>query len=192
MTRRPCSSACAVTSSVQIVTTPILDPRTGREREVVDAFTLSYDNRVPEKAQKGAQWLVAAFLAEHRRQRQGRASNAAEFYAKEAERLRTHVAKLESKLADFKRANYGQLPELTEVNMSMMDRTESQLAAERACRRVPAPGARVPGRAARAAARRRARTRAACASSRISTRACAPVTTRVIRTWLRCAGRSTA
>jgi succinoglycan biosynthesis transport protein ExoP len=113
--------------SVNIVTTPILDPRTGREREVVDAFTLSYDNRSPEKAQKGATWLVDAFLAEHRRQRQGRASNAAQFYAKEAERIRTHVAGLESKLAEFKRANAGQLPELTEVNMSMMDRAESQL-----------------------------------------------------------------
>jgi succinoglycan biosynthesis transport protein ExoP len=114
---------------VQIVTTPILDPRTGREREVVDAFTLSYDNRVPQKAQKGATWLVNAFLAEHRRQRQGRASNAAGFFGAEAERLRTHVAQLEAKLADFKRANYGKLPELTEVNMSMMDRTESQIAA---------------------------------------------------------------
>ncbi len=114
---------------VQIVTTPILDPRTGREREIVDAFTLSYDNRVPQKAQKGASWLVGAFLAEHRRQRQGRASNAAEFYSKEAERIRTDVAKLEAKLAEFKRINYGKLPELTEVNMSMMDRTESQIAA---------------------------------------------------------------
>src|SRR6187399_797954 len=113
--------------SVNIVTTPILDPRTGRERNVVDAFTLSYDNRSPEKAQKGATWLVDAFLAEHRRQRQGRASNAAQFFAKEAERIRTHVSGLESKLADFKRANAGQLPELTEVNMSIMDRTETQL-----------------------------------------------------------------
>src|SRR5690349_25170091 len=89
--------------SVSIVTTPILDPRTGREREVVDAFTLSFDHRRPEKAQAGAKWLVTSFLAEHRRQRQGRASGAAEFYSKEAERLRTHVAKLESKLADFKK-----------------------------------------------------------------------------------------
>lgn len=113
--------------SVSIVTTPILDPRTGREREVVDAFTLSYDHLEPAKAQAGAKWLVTAFLAEHRRQRQGRASGAAQFYANEAERLRTHVAKLEAKLADFKRANYGQLPELTQVNMSMMDRAESQL-----------------------------------------------------------------
>ena len=113
--------------SVNIVTTSILDPRTGREREIVDAFTLSYDNRSPGKAQKGATWLVDAFLTEHRRQRQGRASNAAEFLAKEAERIRTHVAGLESKLADFKRANAGQLPELTEVNMSIMDRAEAQL-----------------------------------------------------------------
>jgi uncharacterized protein involved in exopolysaccharide biosynthesis len=113
--------------NVKIVTTPILDPRTGREREVVDAFTVSYDNRVPEKAQKGAAWLVAAFLAEHRRQRQGRASNTAEFYAKEAERVRKDVAQMESKLADFKKANYGQLPELTQVNMQMMDRTEAQI-----------------------------------------------------------------
>lgn len=113
--------------SVSIVTTPILDPRTGREREVVDAFTLSFDHRKPDKAQAGAQWLVGAFLAEHRRQRQGRASGAAEFYSKEAERLRTSVAQLESKLADFKKKHYGQLPELTEVNMSMMDRAESQL-----------------------------------------------------------------
>ncbi|HEU4779365.1 MAG TPA: GNVR domain-containing protein [Steroidobacteraceae bacterium] len=113
--------------SVNIVTTPILDPRTGREREVVDAFTLTFDHRDPARAQLGAEWLVTAFLAEHRRQRQGRASNAAQFYSKEAERVRTQVAGLESKLADFKRANAGQLPELTEVNMSIMDRTESQL-----------------------------------------------------------------
>jgi uncharacterized protein involved in exopolysaccharide biosynthesis len=112
---------------VKIVTTPILDPRTGREREVVDAFTVSYDNRVPEKAQKGSQWLVAAFLAEHRRQRQGRASDAADFYSKEAERIRTQVAQLEAKLADFKHKNYGGLPEQTEVNMTMMDRTDSQI-----------------------------------------------------------------
>jgi succinoglycan biosynthesis transport protein ExoP len=113
---------------VQIVTTPILDPRTGREREVVDAFSVSYDNRTPEKAQKGATWLVNAFLSEHRKQRQGRSTGAAEFYSSEAERLRTHVAQLESKLADFKKLNYGQLPELTQLNMSMMDRAESQLA----------------------------------------------------------------
>ena len=179
--------------SVNIVTTPILDPRTGREREVVDAFTLSYDNRAPEKAQKGATWLVDAFLAEHRRQRQGRASNAAQFYAKEAERIRTHVAGLESKLAEFKRANAGQLPELTEVNMSMMDRAESAARArQRQQMRSAAPGTRVPRRAARAGALRGAGCGQRSPARGSVQRACDRATTRAIRTWLRCAGRSTA
>ena len=112
---------------VDIVTTPILDPRTGREREVVAAFTLAYDSRDPDKAQAVARWLVDAFLAEHRRQRQERAASAADFFASEAERLREHVTGLEGKLADFKKENYGRLPELTEVNMNMMDRTERDL-----------------------------------------------------------------
>jgi polysaccharide biosynthesis transport protein len=112
---------------VEIVTTPILDPRTGREREVVAAFTLGYNSRSPDKAQQVARWLVNAFLDEHRRQRQQRAASAAEFFANEAERMRVHLDSLEEKLAEFKKENYGRLPELTEVNMSMMDRTERDL-----------------------------------------------------------------
>ena len=37
---------------VDIVTVPILDPETGREREVVTAFTVSYDNRDPQRAHR--------------------------------------------------------------------------------------------------------------------------------------------
>jgi succinoglycan biosynthesis transport protein ExoP len=112
---------------VDIVTTPILDPRTGREREVVSAFTLAYDSRDPDKAQAVARWLVDAFFAEHRRQRRERAASVAQFFAGEAERMREHLTSLEAKLAEFKKANYGRLPELTEVNMNMMDRTERDL-----------------------------------------------------------------
>lgn len=112
---------------VDIVTVPILDPRTGREREIVTAFTLAYDSRSPEKAQLIALWLVEQFLAENRKHRQGRAASAAEFFAAESQRLREQVTTLETRLADFKRANYGRLPELAEVNMTMMDRTERDL-----------------------------------------------------------------
>ena len=178
--------------SVNIVTTPILDPRTGREREVVDAFTLSYDNRVPEKAQKGAQWLVAAFLAEHRRQRQGRASNAAEFYAKEAERIRTHVAQLEAQARGLQAR---QLRAAARAHRSQHVDDGSHREPDRRQRHAgafAAPGARVPDRAARAAARRGAgRGQRAPARGAVQ-HACAPATTKAIRTWWRCAGRSTA
>lgn len=112
---------------VDIVTVPILDPRTGREREIVTAFTLAAESRSPEKAQQIARWLVGQFLGENRKHRQGRAASAAEFFAGESQRLREQVVQLETKMADFKRENYGRLPELTEVNMTVMDRTERDL-----------------------------------------------------------------
>lgn len=112
---------------VDIVTTPILDPTTGREREVVSAFTVAFDHRDPERAYQGASWLVDSYLAANRLDRQQQAETAAKFYANEAERVRTEVADLETKLAEFKRKNAGTLPELTEVNMGSMERAERDL-----------------------------------------------------------------
>lgn len=112
---------------VDIVTVPILDPNTGRERDVVTAFSVAYDNRDPERAQQGAEWLVNAFLEENRNDRQRQAAGKAKFFAREAERMRTHVASLETKLAEFKQKNLGKLPELNEMNLNVMDRTESEI-----------------------------------------------------------------
>lgn len=112
---------------VEIVTTPILDPSTGREREVVSAFTVAFDHREPQKAYEGAKWLVESYLAANRLDRQRQAETAAKFYGTEAERVRKEVASLEAKLADFKLKNAGTLPELTEVNMGSMERTERDL-----------------------------------------------------------------
>src|SRR5688572_5232391 len=112
---------------VTIVTVPILDPRTGREREVVTAFTVAYDNRIPQNAQLGANWLADEFLAANRGQHRQRASSASQFFGNEAERMGAHIAKLEGKLAVFKKENFGRLPELTEANMNSLDRTERDL-----------------------------------------------------------------
>jgi uncharacterized protein involved in exopolysaccharide biosynthesis len=112
---------------VNIVTTQILDPRTGRERDVVSAFTVAFDHRDPQRSYEGAKWVVDSYLAANRLDRQRQAETAAKFYAKEAERVREDVANLEAKLAEFKRTNAGALPELTEVNMGSMERTERDL-----------------------------------------------------------------
>ncbi len=106
---------------------PILDPNTGRERDVVTAFTVGYDNARPERSQQGAEWLVNAFLEENRNDRQRQAGGRAKFFAGEAERIRTHVAGLETKLAEFKSKNAGKLPELNEMNLNVMDRTEGDI-----------------------------------------------------------------
>jgi succinoglycan biosynthesis transport protein ExoP len=112
---------------VNIVTVPILDPESGRERRVVTAFSVAYENLDPERAKLGADWLVNAYLEQNRRDRQQSAAGRAEFFAKEAERMRKRVAELEETLAKFKRENIGRLPELNEVNMNVLDRTENEL-----------------------------------------------------------------
>ena len=110
-----------------MVTVPILDPESGREREVVTAFTVSYDNRDPQRAHQGAAWLTQAFLEANREDRRSYAPGTAKFFATEAERLRKRVSELEGKLAEFKAKNVGQLPELSGMNMSSMDRAENEI-----------------------------------------------------------------
>lgn len=112
---------------VSIVTARILDPRTGREREVVSAFNIGYDNPDPRRAYEGATWLVNAFLEENRRDRHSVASSAAKFFASEAERMGKRVAELENRLAAFKAKNQGRLPDLAGVNLSVMARTEEDI-----------------------------------------------------------------
>jgi protein tyrosine kinase modulator len=112
---------------VDMVTVPILDPESGREREVVTAFTVSYDNRDPQRSYQGATWLTNAFLEANRQDRRNYASGNAKFFAAEADRMRKRVSELEGKLAEFKAKNAGQLPELAGLNMTSMDRTENEI-----------------------------------------------------------------
>jgi uncharacterized protein involved in exopolysaccharide biosynthesis len=112
---------------IDMVTVPILDPESGREREVVTAFTVSYDNLDPQRAYVGAKWLTQAFLEGNRQDRRSYASGTAKFFASEAERMRKRVGELEGKLAEFKSKNAGQLPDLNEMNMNSMDRAENEV-----------------------------------------------------------------
>ncbi|MGH8286492.1 MAG: hypothetical protein ACRETT_12090 [Steroidobacteraceae bacterium] len=112
---------------VQTVRVPVLDPDSGREREVVSAFSVTFESRDPRIAHEGAKWLTDAILEASRRNLQDRAGVAGSFYAAEAERFRRQIGGLEERLAEFKAKNFGQLPELTDVNMSVMDRTERDL-----------------------------------------------------------------
>jgi uncharacterized protein involved in exopolysaccharide biosynthesis len=114
-------------TEVETVRTQVLDPDTGREREVVSAFTVTYDSRDPNEAQQGAKWLSDQFLQASRGNLRQRAVSSAQFYAAEADRYREQITALEAKLADFKGKNYGQLPESADMNMNIVDRTERDL-----------------------------------------------------------------
>jgi uncharacterized protein involved in exopolysaccharide biosynthesis len=125
---RPDAISHVISSArVETVRVPVLDPDSGREREIISAFTVQYGSRDPQQAQKVATWLTDAFLQASRQNLLVRAKAAAQFYNGETEKYRQEIAGLESKLAQFKAKNFGQLPELTDLNLNMMDRVQRDL-----------------------------------------------------------------
>jgi protein tyrosine kinase modulator len=114
-------------TSVQPVRTAVLDPNTGRNRDIISGFTVSYDNRNPEIAAQVARWLSNEFILEGRSGRLARARQAEQFYDGQTQRYRQQIAQIESRLATFKAKNYDQLPGLTDLNMNIMETTQRDL-----------------------------------------------------------------
>jgi uncharacterized protein involved in exopolysaccharide biosynthesis len=112
---------------VQPVSADITDRRSGARTASTIAFRLSYDSASPAQAQQVANELVTLYLNENLRTRRQRADETSSFLAEEAERVGRQVAEIEARLAQFKRANAGRLPELAQLNMQLRERAESEL-----------------------------------------------------------------
>lgn len=109
------------------ISADVIDPRSGRPMPATIAFTLSYENRNAQTAQRVANELTTLYLNENLKTRTERADETYTFLSDEANRLSTHIAELESKLAQFKEKNVDRLPEMANLNMQFVDRTEREL-----------------------------------------------------------------
>jgi len=91
------------------------------------AFDLSYYGEAPDKALKVTTELANAFLEENRNSRNQSVENTVAFFERDADRLVLEITEAEAKLASFKEANAGALPESANINTQMLDRTEGEL-----------------------------------------------------------------
>jgi len=114
-------------AQVETVRTPVLDPNTGRNLDIISAFTVTYQSADPEVAAAGAKWLSNAFIEANRQSRLVSARAAEQFYDTQTQVYRQQIAQIESKLAAFKSQNYDQLPGLTNLNMGIMQTTQQQI-----------------------------------------------------------------
>jgi len=114
-------------AQVETVRTPVLDPNTGRNLDIISAFTVSYEDRDPDVAARAAQWLSNAFIVANRQGRLVSARAAEQFYDTQTQVYRQQIADIETKLATFKSKNYDQLPGLTNLNMNIMQTTQQQI-----------------------------------------------------------------
>jgi uncharacterized protein involved in exopolysaccharide biosynthesis len=112
---------------VRPVTAPILDPDSGRRRDVISAFAISFDSRDPIEAQRVSSWLTQAFIGGNRAGLQQRARAARQFYVMAAEGYAKRIDDLQRQLAEFKARNFNELPELTQLNLGLVDRTQRDL-----------------------------------------------------------------
>jgi succinoglycan biosynthesis transport protein ExoP len=90
-------------------------------------FTVSYESESPELAQQVANELAPLYLKENVKFRKLRAAETSEFLGQEADRLSTQISALEARLATFKGENVERLPELANLNLQMMNRTDDEL-----------------------------------------------------------------
>lgn len=110
-----------------VISAEVVDPRSGRPTEATIAFQLSFEYHSPMLAQRVTNELTTLFLSENLKTRTQMAEQASTFLTSEAEKLDVTVARLEKELATFKEAHFDSLPELTDLNLRLLDRTEQAL-----------------------------------------------------------------
>lgn len=112
---------------LKMISADVIDPRSGRPTEATIAFEVSYTSESADLAAKVANELTTLYLNENLNNRTQLARDAATFLESEADRVSRHIGELEAKLAEFKKKNFKKLPEVTQLNMTLLDRTDEEL-----------------------------------------------------------------
>lgn len=99
----------------------------GRQVDVISGFSTGFEGPDPEFAVRAARFFAAEFLNEDRVSRTAEASSTAAFLNKQIAETESEIVALEQDVADFKVKNACCLPELKELNMSVIQRTERDI-----------------------------------------------------------------
>ena len=101
----------------------------GREVDIITGFRAGLEGPDPEFATAVARFLSESFLAEDRANRTERASSTSAFLVRQIADTETQIQQHEQEVADFKVQNACCLPELKELNMSVIQRAERDIEA---------------------------------------------------------------
>ena len=117
---------------LRMISADVIDPRSGHPTSATIAFEVSYTSPSPELAVKVANELTTLYLNENLNNRTQLAKDAATFLESEGDRLNHRIGELEAQLAKFKDQHFHQLPELTQLNMQLLDHTDEELRTQEA------------------------------------------------------------
>ncbi len=112
---------------VKMISADVVDPRSGQPTKATIAFTVSFSNRSPDEAAKVANELTTLFLNDNVETRTQLADGAATFLQAQVAQVGRHLENVESALSAFEGKHFDSLPDLTQLNMQLTDRTEQSL-----------------------------------------------------------------
>jgi uncharacterized protein involved in exopolysaccharide biosynthesis len=112
---------------MRMISADVIDPRSGRPTQATIAFSVSYQSRSPDLALKVANDLTSLYLNENLTSRTQLGQQTATFFSEESARQAAHIADLDKSLTAFKEKHRNDLPELVQLNLQTMERTELEL-----------------------------------------------------------------
>jgi polysaccharide biosynthesis transport protein len=112
---------------MRMISADVIDPRSGRPTQATIAFSVSYQSRSPDLALKVANELTTLYLNENLTSRTQLSEQTSSFFSEESERQAKHIAELDQILAAFKEKHRHDLPELEQLNVTTLERTDLDL-----------------------------------------------------------------
>ena len=112
---------------MHMISADVIDPRSGRPTQATIAFSVSYQSHSPDLALKVANDLASLYLNENLTSRTQLGQQTATFFSEEAHRQAAHIAELDKNLTAFKEKHRNDLPDLVQLNLDTMQRTEVEL-----------------------------------------------------------------
>lgn len=113
--------------AIERVDAEVVDARTGRESATTVAFDVMFRHKDPQMAFQVTEELVERVLKLSEESRKRNSEATAQVLTQNAERMERVAAELEAKLAEFRRANAGKLPEQSASNLQTIQSTQAQL-----------------------------------------------------------------
>ena len=112
---------------VKMISADVVDPRSGAPTKATIAFTVSFADPSPDEAAKVANELTTLFLNDNVETRTQLADGAATFLQAQVTQVSQHLGKVESELSAFEGKHFDALPDLTQLNLQLINTTEQEL-----------------------------------------------------------------
>ena len=112
---------------VKMISADVVDPRSGAPTKATIAFTVAFTDPSPDEAAKVANELTTLFLNDNVETRTQLANGAATFLQAQVTQVSQHLGKVESQLSAFEAKHFEALPDLTQLNMQLINSTQQEL-----------------------------------------------------------------